>query len=517
MTQEALPCRKSGILRALRLGASLVEAVLTIPVFFLLVFFFIDISRWFIISVVLNYAAQRAADWASKIEIEVPTDEVACQTPPCSNNDCCANYRQRIQAVLNRALETAHIVVSPSSNRESLARLVKFTLYDEATYSIPEYNSGLEHIDADAVFIRPGEKALRDGEDGGGEIGHPTRPFREEGAPGEPDPPAPRPGWPNPELGETWEHVLAAHPFEVRFEVVFRPVTPFIGPLRMTVAQQGYRQTGAFGVPIARIPSPTPTATSTATVTSTPTATATEAPPTNTPTGTSTPTMTATATVTPTVTATSTATSTATITGTPTQTATPTATPACHEPPCNNRRSWNDCLVCAHCPCDPACLDLCQHDEQAGKERPCEECWEEYIFVRCADCPTATPTGTPTVTGTATVTPTITLTPTVTITPTITQTPTVTSTPTHTLTTTPTETPTVTGTPTSTSTVTSTPTATMTGTPTSTATVTPTQTPCGGEWYCDRPDLCCDYNICIIHNCCGVCRTATPTATGPGG
>jgi len=421
-------------------GASLIEAALTLPLFLVLVLFIVDIARWFLISVILNYASQQATDSLSKLEIEVNTDMLSCSAPGPTNPDgcphCCTEYLRRISSVANEAVAIARYVASSSSESNSLARLVRFRHYPQELYgTIPIINSE-EDFEAEIAIMRPGEAVCR--KDANCSLSqfsfveHPTRGLKRDlsGMPSGPD-------WPEPP--ESWLSVLGVHPVVVRFEVMFDFITPFIPDMRMRPSQIGYREVSVFGGVVQTFPTITPTSSPTSTVTVTPTPTDDPSSWTATPTATATATVTKTPTQTPTKTPTNTATQTPTktITQTPTQTGTPTITS------------------------------------------------------------TVTPTGTITQTPTITLTATITQTPTITNTPTNTGTPTPTGTATATKTATPTgtitptatesPTPTITATPTQTATKTATPTATNTLTPTVTATVNPCQS-----------DLCTTNNLFVL-------------------
>ena len=60
----------------------MVEAAMSIPLFFIFIFFLVDVCRYFFTAIILNYAAYQAADFASKLEIEVPINQAACQAAP---------------------------------------------------------------------------------------------------------------------------------------------------------------------------------------------------------------------------------------------------------------------------------------------------------------------------------------------------------------------------------------------------------------------------------------------------
>jgi len=367
-------------------GASLIEAAISLPLFLLVILFFIDIARFFFVYVIVNYAAYQAVDFASKSIVEVDTTQMQCSTT--QGGEACQDYRNLVESILAQAVNTARLV-SSASDSASGAQLLSFTHYDPDIYTGDPGSQNLSGLGAsitsDAAFMRPGELVIRhDGEFDPVNVSHPTRPFGT----------GPDSGWPL-RPGQSWPQVLETHPLAVVIQVRFSPVTPGVPVLNIVANQYAYRAARFFGIGIEALPSPTPPPTNTPT--NTPEATVTPGPtntPTITPTATSTPTPTETGTPTPTGTPTNTptitptpaATNTPTITPTPTASGTPTNTPTITPTP--------------------------------------------TITNTPTVTPTPTATGTATPTGTPTSTPTITPTPTVTHTPTITPTPTVTATPT---------------------------------------------------------------------------------------
>jgi len=425
---------RSGALR----GASMIEAALSLPILLFFVLFIIDLGRYFFVFLILNYAAYSAVDFSTKLRFESDIS-ASCQCSTAQpDSDVCCSYQENLRRVMEKALSTANLVAS-SSNDASKARLQSFEHYNSSDYS-GYMTLGAGVIESppaiyDVAILRPGEKVRRHYPLPSGTheefVSHSTRGFPEDVA-------NPQAGLGWPQGSESWLGVLAAHPLEVRLEVLFQPVTPLFPSVRITASQLGYRKTGAFGgVPPAI-----------------------DAPPTATPLPTS--------------------------TNTPLPTATP--TPSCAE--CADLMlgspSYEDCAFCIHCDvCEP-CLQMCLDQ---NPYLPCSSC--SAIFGECPACPTATPTLTPTLTNTPTPTNTATNTPTPTNTPHCESggicdpssgsfdctacdhcdppVPACTPTPTPTVT----NTPPVTNTPT----ITPTPTATRTPTPTSTSTPTSTNTP----------------------------------------
>jgi len=413
----------------------MIEAALSLPILLFFLLFIIDLGRYFFIFLILNYAAYSAVDLSTKLEFESNIN-LSCNCAAEPESSCCG-YQERLRRVMERALSTANLVASSSGNVESKARLQSFAHYHSLDYTGDMQVSASVFEDVpviyDVAILRPGEKARRHiPPPGAGEdeyVNHSTRAFPEVI-------PSSGLGWP--QGGETWLGVLAAHPLEVRLEVLFEPVTPFFPSLRIAASQLGFRKTGAFGGVPPQI----------------------DMPPTNTPQPTATPTP----------------------TGTPIPPPTATPTPGCAQ--CLSEYSSNYILLCQFCAhCNLSCADCFEPCLATGET--CQKCASSYDPAGvCEPCPTPTPTTTSTPTNTPTNTPTPTGTPgcndpdgpcdpdgsaydctvcehcpspacTPTPTPTTTNTPTATSTPTATGT--PTNTPTTTPTPTATATPTSTP------------------------------------------------------------
>jgi hypothetical protein len=308
----------------------------------------------------LQHSAQRAADFASKVEIEIDTTHAKCAAPAGGGvpaNTACRQYRERLGEIVALATERAALVASKGG--DSAARLVRFRHYNRELYEgagfgiwrVPSSGqgpdgSGLVDFTDYAAFLRPGEiveEVDEGGSPSGFKVEHFSRLFRcPDGWNG--TPPCPGRGWPS--FGESWGSVLRDEPVEVIVQAVFKPIIPGIGSFRLTGRAAAFRQIRAFSsappAPTAtRTPTPIPTITPTPTITPLPTATPTITP---TPTITNTPTITPTPTNTPTVTPTPTGTlPTATATATPTVTRTPTNTPTATPSPTPTTNCLTQC------------------------------------------------------------------------------------------------------------------------------------------------------------------------------
>lgn len=410
-------------------GASFVEAALALPIFILVILLLIDFGRYFFTYIVLHYAAQEAADYATKIEIESDISAAGC---PGSTGEPCEDavrYRNRALSIIDRAVSRASLVASTASS--SAAELQRFRLYDPATYDSGQnaITPGIAAIEGFAAFLRPGERAQRIDAGGNptGEVDHPGREFGE----------GKYLGWPH--EGQSWAALLESIPIETRLEVLLDPVTPLLPDFRITARQYAYKKTRAFGVAVPQILEPTstpvPTSTNTAAPTNTPRPTETS---TATATGTNTATHTATRTATntrtstptncptnictptPTRTATNTRTATGTATHTRTATATSTATPTCNINNCAGPVNEANCSLCVSTGCGCAggavgflssCVDACDQEQWMGSDG-CDKCVDAFEMVGCYTCPSPTPTVTPTQTATFTHTATPSPTPT---------------------------------------------------------------------------------------------------------
>lgn len=223
-------------------GASVVETALTIPIFLIAILTLIDLCRFFFAYCFLHFAAYSAVDLGTKLEIE--TDISQC--PPSGNSAgqfLCREYIDRIDSIVNKALEKALLVAGPPGSGNSI-ELIPFNHYyygtvaTELAKQVP--SSQLPLVRAVAV-IRPGERVERMNDHT--QIEHRTR----SSVTGPP------------KVGESWNAVLRQEPIEVRIEAFFRPIFPLLPVFRLTASQQGYRFStiqGTGGVP--NPPTPVP-------------------------------------------------------------------------------------------------------------------------------------------------------------------------------------------------------------------------------------------------------------------
>ena len=388
--------KKTAISKNAEIGATMVEATLALPIFIISVLFLIDLLRYFIVYVLLQYAAYSGADLATKLETELDTYSTSCPNPPCncdSNPADCTRYEQIAQRVTSQTEAIARLMAHASNETGASVRLVQFDHFISGDFTWEDggggqyAGSGLSPFSADSAVLRPGERVQA--QPSGEFFENTIRPWnRGSGCSDCNSPPAcPACKWPA--RGETWGSVLQNVPIEVRVHAIMRPITPFIPEMTIVGRSFGYRaaRRGAGDVNIPSTSTYTPTPTSTTTLTplptntpATPTSTVPSPTPTNTgsptatvpsptPTWTFTPTPTSTGpTATPTVpkpspTASATGSATATATPvTPTATATPvtptptaTTDPACQPGGyCTHEENWCDypCILNCHTNCD---------------------------------------------------------------------------------------------------------------------------------------------------------------------
>ena len=225
-------------------GGTLVEAAVALPIFLLLVFFIIDLARYFFAAIVLQWAAHNGVDLASKLEVE--TDTKLCASGPLALSaaelENCNRYERIVQRVIARTLDTASLVTSPSSSG-SMTRRTTFEHYsdgDQADLRAHFFDEPSEHI-ADVAFLRPGEKAMRSD---GTFFEHPTRPFGDTDTDGV--------GWPGPT--ETWTSIVEQEPLVVRVEVDFNPITPLLPNIMLAATEFGFRRPRVFGTGRSPVP-----------------------------------------------------------------------------------------------------------------------------------------------------------------------------------------------------------------------------------------------------------------------
>jgi len=241
-------------------GATVVEAAITMPLFLLFLLFVIDIGRFFFIYIFLNFASHNAVNLAARF----PVDADLSNCPSVTAQDqttVCSEYERYFGLIQDTAIEGALKVASPSGSN-GWVELVRFEHY----YDTPQNSFGAGGLQADFAFLRPGEKVREQGTLR--EYQHPTRPFASaEGSAG-----GSIAGWP--EAGESWSGVMRRHPLEVRIEVMFQPITPLLGRLRIAASQFAFGSSDAFDHGSSDdFAAPTPTPTSTPEATPIPTAT----------------------------------------------------------------------------------------------------------------------------------------------------------------------------------------------------------------------------------------------------
>jgi hypothetical protein len=329
---------KSG--RKGRLGATLVEAAVSLPLFLFVTTFVVDSVRYISQVSLTHYAVWRTLDEVLKRPVETNTglDNETCLAGTSSTNEC-LKLVEDLQASLRHGEE----LMNTFSLRQGEHSAVPLRMFDRACYTIdasdrynPNRNQNLHPkllelspsgpLSHSIAVIRPGE-CIIDSQTGVW-ISHPTRPqgITLAGV----DRGSPRGSI------ETSYSVYSRHPVVAMARVNFDPIlSGMVLSITFQATQLGYRKLprssadqvpGSAPQPLPTESSPTPLATFTSTPPPLPTETPTNTP-TNIPTVTSTSTPTRTPTLTPTVTRTPTPTSTSTLTPTATNTSTRTATP----------------------------------------------------------------------------------------------------------------------------------------------------------------------------------------------
>ncbi|MBX7136549.1 MAG: hypothetical protein K1X83_01100 [Oligoflexia bacterium] len=253
-------------------AAVLVEASISMLMFFVFVICLIDVGRFVTTLLLLNYSAYSAADLASKLEIAVDTSIAKCSQPLATPEaEACLRYSSGVNRILERATGLAALVASPP-NIEGSQRLVEFEHY----YRYPEDPVILRSIRRGAAILRPGEAVLAHYSDGSTEeVEHPTRPFTAA---------AGLSGWPQPT--ENWDEVLDKEPVAIVLIAEFKPFVPVLPPLKLRAMQFAYlkrKRAGArpqpFKLPTSvSSPAPTPEQNIDPTATPSPAPTALETP-----------------------------------------------------------------------------------------------------------------------------------------------------------------------------------------------------------------------------------------------
>jgi len=221
-------------------GATFLEAALALPLLLVIAVVIIDLARYVVVWSVLEYAAYRAVDEASKRRIEIDTTEAACAADPSS----CFDYYARVNEILDSAIAIARLVAAEPGSSGSV-RLLPYAHYDDAMYNTGHNDSGLgTHMPMPlmkaAAFLRPGEAVMRSPEGGirNAVMASPPRTFGT----------GPKEGWPQAIYGENWERVLDQYPVMVMLEAEFEPFTPLLPALLITAEQMVYRKVPTPGV-----------------------------------------------------------------------------------------------------------------------------------------------------------------------------------------------------------------------------------------------------------------------------
>jgi hypothetical protein len=313
-------------------GAAQVELSFIFPLFIILSLFLIDVARYFYYSLIFNYAAFSAADYASKKPLEVSIRESYCLQP--GNESKCLQFFNDFSSIADKAeriLRFAGVEIAESAD--------KYMHFDPAlyqtNYSTNIYTNSLQFPPSRrqrrVAVIRPGEFAMnvRDGS----RFSYPFSGVT----------------WPDAAAGgSTWDTSLRANPVVVHAEARMKTLFPLWGPFRISATQVGYRKPPTSGVSSPTNPTPSPSP-------SPPPPTPSPSPS---PLFTPTPRPTLTSTPRPNPTTPGARTPTRTPTQRPNTTPTPvvnTPTPAPTVNPCLNNRCLSQRCLCEMAPGDPIC------------------------------------------------------------------------------------------------------------------------------------------------------------------
>lgn len=276
-------------------GAALVEAAITIPTFLAVVFFTIDISRYFFISYMLEYAAFKVADVISK-DRRIKSDLSAAGTAQ-DRSDYLALYQEANAIALKYGGIVASAYNAPSS---AAVRFLKSSVLLPTDFPpCPASNTGsavssslqATNFLMNVAVIRPGEQAYfyLDPEDSSKKltVSHNFRGTAYESSN------RCYQGWPHAAEGETWESVCQSNPVQVEIRALMEPLTPFFPKVMISVKQFAYcnLQDPGFQQPYKPFSQPPPTATPGNTATPTATVDPYGPPPADTPTPTPTNTL----------------------------------------------------------------------------------------------------------------------------------------------------------------------------------------------------------------------------------
>ncbi|MCB0330070.1 MAG: pilus assembly protein [Bdellovibrionales bacterium] len=256
-------------------GATAVEAAIVIPILAFILLGFTEFVRYFIIYILVNYQAQDAVDFASRLQMrsDIAANCAALYPTGTKRTRCLAEqteFKLNVQAVIAKALDYKFLFDNSTENggsASSMARLKSFT-YTNQNFAT-----------ADVALIRPGDRLTYT--DGGATIEHPEQPYYA--------------GVPSP--AEDFSFLLRDFPLMVYMEVEVDAILPFVSNYTARGFGFAFRRGALYSTYGSnRVPAPTPTPLPSGSSTPTPSGSGTPTP-TSSPTPSNTPTPTPTLTL----------------------------------------------------------------------------------------------------------------------------------------------------------------------------------------------------------------------------
>lgn len=239
-------------------GGIALEAAIAFPLFVMLCLGIIEFTLYFSRKSGLNYAAQRAVDLASKLEVDILTDPTSCEGTLEAAK--CLRYLDYVQQILDFCSSTAFAF---GADEEQRGR-VQFYRADHY-YAPPQIIMNRDVRPSVCAFMRPGERTLLTRPDSTTfVVQHPLRP-QDDGD----SIPEDGEGWPRP--GQAWSKILSDFPLVVEIYGEYHPITPFVPGIPMRITQAAFRKSAKTGsgfnppgsAPTAVPPPPPPVSTAT--------------------------------------------------------------------------------------------------------------------------------------------------------------------------------------------------------------------------------------------------------------
>jgi len=242
-------------------GSIPLETAVALPLFIICVLAIVEFVLYFSYKSGLNYAAYRAVDYASKLKVDLKTDN--CTASATAQQDC-DEYVQTVNSVLDECNKAALSFHSEAGHSGKVRAYGTRHYFEAPQDTLPV---GSIH-DSVCAFLRPGEKVefIDENRTHVSFLEHPLRAFSDPN-----DPNNLNGGWPK--SYETWNSILNQKPLVVHIKAEYIPLTPLIPRIPIEITQVAFRKSAktghGFSAP-ASAPTARPTAT-TATGTAIPT------------------------------------------------------------------------------------------------------------------------------------------------------------------------------------------------------------------------------------------------------